>query len=416
MVSQPGVHALVRRTHEERVQRAIREGGAMSRGELAEVVGLSRSTLSEITVSLLHRGAIVVVDTDAGRRAGSGRPAERLALDPGSGQFMGVDFGHRRVHVVVADASHDILMSGSTPYENETPWPVRIERAFRLIDRLSTEAHVHFGALQGIGIGVPGPYPTPPTARPRVVADSAGRGSADGVDAAFISRFGAPVIVDNNTRLAALAEAISDGNVVEDLIYVRLGDGVGGGLVVGGRLVTGSNGLAGEFGHVTVRPDGKHCRCGKLGCLETVASVPAILAACQAGGASVNNLDDLEAAVRRSHPIVDQVLRDAAAEVGRVVGRSAMTLNPAGIVIGGEITRVAPVIVQQVTATVAYELFPSGVARPPVRAAELAEEAGAVGALAALFHNSPLLVGYPEADTGDRADSRSEGVAQSRPR
>jgi predicted NBD/HSP70 family sugar kinase len=92
-----------------------------------------------------------------------------------------------------------------------------------------------------------------------------------------------------------------------------------------------------------------------------------------------------------------------------------MTLNPARIVIGGEITRVAPVIVQQVTATVAYELFPSGVARPPVRAAELAEEAGAVGALAALFHNSPLLVGYPEADTGDRADPH-QGVAHGRTR
>ncbi|WP_328993550.1 ROK family transcriptional regulator [Kribbella sp. NBC_01245] len=413
MSSPYGVHALVRRTHEDRVLRALREGGAMSRGEIAEVVGLSRSTMSEITGSLLHRGAIVVVSTDAGYRAGSGRPAERLALDPGSGQFMGVDFGHRRVHVVVADASHEILLSGSTPYENDTPWPTRIERAFTLIDQLSTEARVHFGALQGIGIGVPGPYPTPPTARPRLAGDAVGQPWADGVDAAFIHRFDAPAIVDNNTRLAALAEAISGDHWVEDLLYVRLGDGVGGGLVVGGRLVTGSNGLAGEFGHVTVKPDGKQCRCGKLGCLETVASVPAILATCQSSGVAVSSLDDLQAAVHRSHPVVDQVLRDAAAAVGEVVGRAAMTLNPARIVIGGEITRIAPVIVQQAAATVAYELFPSGVARPPVRAAELGEDAGALGALAALFHNSPLLAGYPETDASDRADT-SEGMAHGR--
>ncbi|MFI6681595.1 ROK family protein [Kribbella sp. NPDC050470] len=399
MPSRAGVQAFVRRTHEERVLGALREGGAMSRAEIAEVVGLSRSTLSEITGSLLLRGAIVVVDTDAGRRTGSGRPAERLALDPGSGQFMGVDFGHRRVHVVVADASHEILMSGSAPYESDTAWPARIERAFGLIDRLSSEARVHLGALQGIGIGVPGPHPGPPTARPRHVGDSAGRGSADGVDAAFVHRFDAPAIVDNNTRLAALAEAISGDDPVEDLIYVRLGDGVGGGLVVGGRLVTGSDGLAGELGHVTVQPDGRQCRCGKLGCLETVASVPAILAACRAGGVLVDNLDDLQAAAAHPSPVVEQVLRTAAAAVGRVAGRSAMALNPARIVIGGGITRVAPVIVQQVTAAVADELFPSGVTPPSVRAAELAEEAGAVGALAALFHNSPLLVGYPQADT-----------------
>ena len=73
-----GVHALVRRTQEERVLRALQENGAMSRGEIARVVGLSRTTLSEITGSLLERGAIVVVDTDASKREGSGRPAASL--------------------------------------------------------------------------------------------------------------------------------------------------------------------------------------------------------------------------------------------------------------------------------------------------------------------------------------------------
>lgn len=391
----------------------------MSRGEIAQIVGLSRSTLSEITGSLLQRGAIVVVDTDAAKREGSGRPAERLALDPGSGQFMGIDFGHRRVHVVVADASHEILVSGSTRYDDDAPWRTRIDLAFELIDRLSVEAGVHYGALQGIGIGVPGPYPTPTTASPRATAVPALHGSADDVDAAFVGRFDAPVIVDNNTRLAALAEAISGGSAVDDLVYVRLSDGVGGGLVVGGRLVIGSTGLAGEFGHVMVEPEGKECRCGKYGCLETVASVPAILATCQDLGVRLESLDDLKAAVDRSHPVVDQVLRNAAAALGRVVGMAAMALNPAEIVVGGEITRIAPVIVQQVTATVAYELFPGGAAKPVVRGAELSDEDGAIGALAALFHNSPLLAGYPEADAASQADPRqitTEGVAHGRSR
>ncbi|GAA1559305.1 ROK family transcriptional regulator [Kribbella sancticallisti] len=391
----------------------------MSRGEIGAIVGLSRSTLSEITGHLLQRGAIVVVDTDAGRREGSGRPAERLALDPGSGQFMGIDFGHRRVHVVVADASHEILISGSTPYHDDTPWAERISHAFAMIDRLSAEAKVHFGALQGIGIGVPGPFPRPPAASPRPTTGPAGRGWADGLNAAFTDRFAAPVLIDNNTRLAGLAEAISGGNGggngVDDLVYVRLSDGVGGGLVVGSRLVTGSAGLAGEFGHVTVEPDGTECRCGKFGCLETVASVPAILRRCQELGVPLADLTELESAVRRSHPVVDQVLRAAAAAVGRVVGVTAMSLNPAKIVIGGEITRIAPVIVQQVAATVAYELFPSSAPGPAVLAAQLSHEAGAVGALAALFHSSPLLVGYPEADAWPTPRHLTpEGVAHGR--
>jgi predicted ArsR family transcriptional regulator len=142
MTTSAGVHALVRRTHEERVLRVLREHGALSRGQIARAVGLSRTTLSEITGSLLQRGAIVVVDTDAAKREGSGRPAERLALDPASGQFMGVDFGHRRVHVAVADASHEIVVSGSDRYD-DAPWPIRLDLAFRLIDRLSAESGVH---------------------------------------------------------------------------------------------------------------------------------------------------------------------------------------------------------------------------------------------------------------------------------
>ncbi|GGN30543.1 hypothetical protein FHR83_004339 [Actinoplanes campanulatus] len=78
--------------------------------------GLSRTTRSEITGELLGRGAIVVTATDARRRAGSGRPAELPALDPRSGQFLGVDLGHTRARVVVADAAHEIIASGVTQY------------------------------------------------------------------------------------------------------------------------------------------------------------------------------------------------------------------------------------------------------------------------------------------------------------
>ena len=396
MSSTTGVHALVRRTHEERVLAALRTHGALSRGELARRVGLSRTTLSEITAQLLQRGAIIVADTDAATRAGSGRPAERLALDPDSGQFLGVDFGHRRVHVAVADASHDVIAQGVERYGDDTAWPDRIAIAFELIDRLSRETGVHFGALQAVGIGVPGPYTA---ARTGVPAVSWKRQLApDGVDRAFAERFGgAPVIVDNNTRLAALAEAITRPDAVDNLIYLRLSDGVGGGLVVSGRLVTGSRGFAGELGHVTAQPKGLPCRCGKRGCLETVASVPAILQACRDAGADTESLDDLALAVAKGDPAVDAVLRDVGSMIGSVLGAAAMTLNPREVVIGGEIVHVAPVIVEQAAATLRYELYSIPSDQPHiVRAAQLRDSDGALGAIAAIFHQSPLLAGYPD--------------------
>ncbi|MEB3371845.1 ROK family transcriptional regulator [Saccharopolyspora mangrovi] len=387
-------HALVRHTHQERVLRALRERGALSRGEIAEAVGLSRTTVSEITRDLLRHGAVVVVDTDAASRAGSGRPAERLALDPDSGQFMGVDFGHRRVRVAVADASHEVLVSGRQTYPESAGWPERIATAFELIDRLGAERGVHFRALQGIGIGVTGPHPR--SSAPHAPEGAFGPGFAaarDDVDVSFAERFGASVIVDNNTRFAALAEALAGDGDVENLLYVRLSDGVGGALVIGEQLVSGATGLAGELGHVTVAPGGRRCRCGKRGCLETVASVPAMLAECRERGADVGSLEELASA---TDPVVEQVLREAASALGRVLGAVAMVFNPAEVVIGGDIARTAPVIVEQASETLGAELFPWVAANPVVRCARLADDDGATGALAALFRSSPLLADHPE--------------------
>ncbi|MER6463807.1 ROK family transcriptional regulator [Streptomyces sp. NPDC001228] len=396
-----GAHALVRRMHEERVLRALQANGALSRGEIARLVGLSRTTLSEITGELLRRGAIVVVDTDASSREGSGRPAARLALDPASAQFMGVDFGHRRVNVLVADASHEIMASGSARYDDTASWQTRTDLALGLVDRLCADASLHYRALQGIGIGVPGPYPSRQgDAWPRTTPGAATvrRPAPESIDAAFAARFGAPVIVDNNTRLAAFAEAINGTENVDDLLYVRLSDGVGGGLVIGGQLVTGSHGLAGELGHVTVVPAGRPCRCGKHGCLETVVSVPGILAACWDFGLRLETLQNLASAAAGAHPVVDRVLREAAAALGRVLGTATMVLNPAKVVIGGEIARQIPSFVEQAAATLAAELFPTASDRPVVEAARLSDDDGAIGALAAVFHNSPLLALYPETD------------------
>ncbi|WP_217369852.1 ROK family transcriptional regulator [Nonomuraea antri] len=360
--------------------RALRQNGALSRGEITARVGLSRTTVSEITGELLARGAIKVVATDAVERVGSGRPAERLALDPGSGQYMGIDFGHRRVNVVVADAAHDVIASGTARYDESAQWPERLESGLALIGRLSADTGVHYGALQAIGIGVPG---------------WGDRSPADGVAELFAERFHAAVIVDNNVRFAGLAEALhAQSETVRDLIYLRLSDGVGGGLVVGGQLVRGSQGYAGELGHVTVVADGAQCRCGKRGCVETVASVPAILARCRELGAPVDGVADLRAQVEIAHPAVEQALREAGTAVGKVLGAAAMTLNPSEIVLAGEVVTLAPPLLQQARATITYELSWLTDAVPVIRPALMSDDGGALGAVAALFHESPLLDGY----------------------
>ncbi|GGE95012.1 ROK family transcriptional regulator [Mycetocola zhadangensis] len=402
MFKPAGVHTLIRQTHEDRVLRVLREHGALTRGEIADRVGLSRTTLSEITNVLLERGAITVANATGGIRAGRGRPAERLVLDPGAGQFMGVDFGHRRVRIAVSDAAHDIIASGAEFYAADSAWPERIDSCFRLIERVGEESGIHYGALQGIGIGFPGPF-SPRMPKPAPVADgSSAVPAGELVFSSFVERFDASVIIDNNTRFAGLAEAIwGSAAGTQDLLYVRLSDGIGGGLVVGGQLVTGASGFAGELGHVSVSPSGVQCRCGKRGCLETIASVPAIFAGCTAKGVPIHSLDDLRAAVAKGDPIVASVLRDAGDALGRVLGSVAVALNPREIVIAGEVAQIADVIFEQAVATITYELLPVPEAAPHVRLAKLGDDDGALGAIAALFHRSPLLASYPETHQPD---------------
>lgn len=382
--------------------RLLQSHGALSRAELAERAGISRTTISEITSSLLAQGSIVVVDTDATDRSGSGRPAELLALDPSSGQYLGIDFGHTTVHVSVADAAHDVIATGRADYEDGSPWEQRLDVLFALVDSVLDSAGVHFGALQSIGVGVPGPLFSPPAA---TVASGTHDETITFVETSIRERFGAEVTLANNTRFAALAEAHNAMlDSTDDVLYVRLSVGVGGGVIVGGRLVNGSFGQAGEFGHVRVRSNGRLCRCGKDGCLETVASVSAVIAECADRGLAIRTADDLRDEIDRAHPVAYQVIRDAGVAVGRVLAASSMVLNPAVVVVGGELPRIAPFILDVVSETMRFELSSTLEAAPRVQLAAYTGNEGSLGAITALFHNSPLLADYPERDTV-RSDS-----------
>jgi len=375
----------VRREHEERVLAALRDHGARSRADLGDLVGLSRSSLSEITTSLLDRGVIVVLDKDSPPRRGAGRPAERLALDPTSGQYIGLDFQHACVDVVVADATHEVLGAGSSPYRMDSPWHERIQVAFDLIDGIAEGANAHFGALSWIYAGVPGPY-VPPSARVTLPAIwERLRINGYGVREALSGRYGAPTSIDNNTRLAALAEARASG--VRELVYIRLGQGVGGGLVQEGRLTHGTHSLAGELGHAPVPGTRGRCRCGKRGCLETVAALPEVLKMCERAGIPVTNgAIPLEA---RFESTVTEITAEVAEALCQVLRPVAMAIDPEEVVVAGPVLDLLPGLLLGVQKTLKAEQF-TGLDVPRVRGPLVTRYEGALGALQAGYDSQAL--------------------------
>ncbi|WP_344243476.1 ROK family transcriptional regulator [Actinocorallia libanotica] len=377
-MSEPGVLELVRRGHEERVLRLLGEHGALSRKRLETLSGLSRSTLSDIVGALQARGAVVASTPEAGRR-GPGRPAEVLTLNPKAGQTVGMDFGHQRVHVAVANAAQEVVGTATRGYARTTSWARRLELACALVDSLRAD----LGALQGVGVGVTG-------------AGDARKQHAEAVVEHLAERWNVPVLIDNNTRLAALAEMLRGaGSGCSDVVYIRLSHGIGGGIVVGGRLLRGALGTAGEIGHIPVPdgPDARPCSCGGRGCLETYAAIPALL---RDGG--LPDLPAALAALEGGDPAVRAVFDRAGRALGMALAGVCATLSPERIIVAGE---VAPAVLETAEAALHRHLPPALHHGLRLHPASLGDEVGALGALALVAHESPLLSGYPDPSRKD---------------
>ncbi|GGZ36664.1 transcriptional regulator [Streptomyces inusitatus] len=353
--SEPTALTLLRRTHEAQVVELLRRLGALSRAELGRRTGLSRTALSSITGSLIGRGVVVTAPAAPARGTrGRGRPVDLLRLNPAIGRCAGVDLGRGRVRAVVSNAAHEIIGSESRPYPRRTSWEERTAIALELLDTVLGGGS---DGLEGIGIGLYGPV-GPATER----ASAAVR--------LFGERYGVPVLVDNNTRLAALAEAVHGaGAGTRHSVYVRLSHGVGGGLVVDGRLLRGASGAAGEIGHVPADPRGPRCHCGGRGCLELYASLPAVEAA---GG-----LGD-DAAVERAGRLTGQVLAGL-----------CNTLDPELIVVGGELAGCGERLLAPLEAELRARALPAVRQGLRITAERLGDSGGALGAIALVRQESP---------------------------
>jgi predicted NBD/HSP70 family sugar kinase len=381
--------AQLRRGHEELVLGLLRKHGPLSRGELGKLCQLSRTTLYDILAGLVAGGAVVTASQQDAPR-GRGRPAETLTLNPEAGQAIGIDFARRAVHVAAINLAHEIVGSASEPHDADLPWEHRVDLAERLVGSLN-DGGLRLGALSAIGAGVVGPvgWPEPED-------DLEGDEPAHPVQPLLRERFGAPVLLDNNTRLAALGEAIWGAAAGgRDVLYLRLSHGVGGGLVVGGALHRGAYGLSGEFGHITVDPDGAPCDCGGTGCLETVASIRAVLDAYRAAGGRADDVPELVKAVRAGDDAALTLLEGVGGTIGGVLAAVCNAIGPSVIVIGGELAETGRALVEPVERALRARVMPVSRHRVSLRRATLGEAAGALGGIALVLHESPLLSRYP---------------------
>jgi predicted NBD/HSP70 family sugar kinase len=365
----------LRELNRRRMLEALRQAGSADRAELARRTGLSRATVSALVGDCLASGLIV---EEAARAKGSvpGRRAAQLRLDPTAAIAVGVDFGHRHVCVALADLAATVLVERRVELDVDAGADAALDTAAQLVHDLAKVAGIDRERILGAGLGVPGPinHVTETVGSSSILVGWAGLRPAEELS----RRLGLPVRLENDANLGALAEFTHGaGRTVDDLLYVKVASGIGAGLMLDGVLHTGAIGIAGEIGHVPVAPLGHVCRCGNRGCLETVAATAAV--ARRVGG-DMTPARLLELA-RDEDPSVLDALEEAGRAIGRVVAALCNAINPAAVVVGGELGAGSSRLIE----ALADELRRTALARAgqiPVMPAVLGARAEVLGAIA----------------------------------
>lgn len=351
---------------------ALREHGPTTRAQLTAVTGLSRATVSAVVQSLLRDGR--VSEERDGRPAEPGRPAALVRLNPSRIDVVGLEVGRGHVAVAAADAADVLIGEVARSAPAGASVLERTAAALALLDELAAGRGVDLSRVRAVAVGTPGPRFSREVRRSSDLALTRTARERAEVLELLTERFRVPVEVDNNTRCTALGEATSGVAAgARDMLYLRVDEGVGGGVVAGGALLDGHWGTAGEFGHVVVDPGGARCRCGGRGCLELVAAMPALLAATGTSDAS----DLTDGLQRGAHHA--EVAR-AARAVAQVLAGALAALDSSVVVLGGSVARL-PGFLARVEAGL-VDLAPSWcLADLSVRGAEDDRTAGARGCL-----------------------------------
>jgi predicted NBD/HSP70 family sugar kinase len=356
--------------------RHVRTGRARSRADLVALTGASRNTVSARVDQLI--AANLLEEGGRGWSTG-GRPPTLLQFNSRAGCVLAVDLGVTSVDVAVADLSAEILATAGHDIDvAEGPGPVLAE-VDRLAEKALAEAGLTPADVCAVGVGVPGPveHSTGRPSHPPIMP-----GWHDYPIPSAFGRYECPVFVDNDVNVMALGEMGVAGSE-QDVLVVKVGTGIGCGVIVEGHVYRGAQGSAGDIGHIHVaRPDGRTvvCRCGQENCLEAIAGGGALLRDAIAAGLPVTTTRQLvELAAQGSGPALELV-RDAGRTIGTVLAALVNFFNPHRIVVTGGVARAGVPLLAGIREAVYRRSMPLAARALEITVSEAPDLSGRVGA------------------------------------
>jgi glucokinase-like ROK family protein len=369
---------------------SVRDSQAQTRPELIAHTGLSRAVVTQRVAELFESG--LLEEAELGVSTG-GRAPRILRFRSEIGCILAAELGATSVTVALADLSGEILDVREEPGDIAAGPHQCLDRVQELFDEMLARHEDLSERLWGIGVSVPGP-----------VEFSSGRPIAPPimpgwdqfpVRDVFATRYGVPVWVDNDVNVMALGEVragVAHGH--ELVIFVKVGTGIGAGIVINGRLLRGVQGSAGDIGHIRVTDDPTAvCRCGKIGCLEHLAGGRALgrrgEAAARAGRsafladilASKGSIDAVDVASAAAHgdTVGIELITDASQLIGGTLATLVNFINPSLIVIGGGVARAGDGFLARIRQTLYERSLPLATRDLLVQRSALEATGGVIG-------------------------------------
>jgi predicted NBD/HSP70 family sugar kinase len=358
------------------VLRLIRDGEAVTRAALVQRTGLARSTVAQRVDALLAFG--LVYEAGDSESTGGRRPA-RLAFDHQSGVVLAADLGATHSRLAVCDLAAAPLAEVSFELDigqgPESILALVHERFGEMLAGIDASA----ASVRGIGVGIPGPvaYGSGKPVNPPIMPGWDGFPIRDW----FAERYDVPVLVDNDVNIMALGEHWARWRDEQHLLFVKVGTGIGCGIVAGRRIHRGAEGAAGDIGHIFIPGhDDVVCRCGNTGCLEAVAGGRALALRLAAAGHAASGSRDVVRLVREGNPEAIRMVRAAGRDIGEVLAACVNFFNPRVIVLGGDISQIHEQLLAGLRQVIFQRSLPLATRELRIVHSELGDRAGVVGA------------------------------------
>jgi predicted NBD/HSP70 family sugar kinase len=337
---------------------------------------MGRSTVSQRMDALLAQELIV----PAGDRASTGgRPPKAFAFNRAAGVALAADLGATHARAAITDLGGETLA--------ETAADVAIADGPELVlgwleqttDRLLKEAGKGRRDLRAMGLGLPGPmeHATGTPVAPPIMPGWDGYP----VSRRLRDRYQVPALVDNDVNIMAIGEHWASGRRADHLVFVKVGTGIGAGIIANGRIHRGAQGAAGDIGHVYVAEHADvQCRCGNYGCLEAVAGGAAMAARLRASGIEARDSRDVVRLVREGSPEAVRLVRQAGRDLGNVLAGLVNFFNPSVLVVGGDVAHADEYLLAGVREIVYRRSTALATRRIEITRSGLDDRAGVVGA------------------------------------